>query len=121
MKILLKLLNKIGIVLTIFHWILLLITLPLLIGSGIDSGGSEPTWELLAIPIIIMDLPAIIAAAVIWLPINALIETYAGFWRGLAILCIFTATIQWLFIGHLITVKINEPKSRLTTISLNDE
>jgi hypothetical protein len=115
MKTLQKLLaSPFAIAFAVLHWI---IFLPALWNSNMHDGN----WQLLlSMIIIVIDLPAILPAALLSLPLYLLGEDNFA-WRAMLLASFLTITFQWLFIGKFFSDILKSKKSRATPPSLKDE
>lgn len=93
--------NKIGILLAIIQLILFWYASTISIGM-FDSPKHEVTWEVLFIPVFIINLPAIISAYVIFLLASFLIDERELF-TFLTFLTYALIVFQWLVVGKLIS------------------
>lgn len=114
--------NKIGIAFAVVHWIFLFLAFGYLVSSFADARNPDiDLLAVLAIIIIVSDLPAIIPAAILWSPFYVFVEDKTVFWCGILFTSIFTITFQWLFVGQSIYNIFSRTESKLTSISLTDE
>lgn len=120
MSILQKLLdNKIGIGLSIVHWVIL----SLAFGNFFAESVTEKSAivELLFILILIFDLPAMLSAVLLWLPVLLLSENTTNISYGFFFTCFFTITFQWLFVGKAVYNTFSAKAAKPISLSLNDE
>ncbi len=118
MKILEKILNnKTGIVFVIFHFILLVCS----VGFLADPHGEMTFGMALGLLVLMSDLPAIAAAALICLPLYILPVDRLIFYYGMFGVSFITIILQWLFIGKIFSNIFNPNESKPISISLTDE
>ncbi len=112
--------NKIGIALTLFNWILLYIAWKEVVFSIQKPDGYSPVWELVFVLVLIFNLPAILAAALLWLPAllfgDSLIFIFGVFYTSL-----LTMVFQWMLAVKVIYKTFSPTEAKLTTLSLTDE
>lgn len=119
MSILQKLLNnKIGIGLATAHWVVILLAF----NSFVDAHNPEPTLEIFLVLIIFVgDLPAIIPAALLWLPLYIFATEATNLFYGFVFTSVFTITFQWWLIGKAVYNTFICKKSKLISLALTDE
>ena len=110
--------NKIGIVFVIFHFILLVCSVPFLAHPPRDEMG---LGVLLGLLVLMSDLPAIAVAALLCLPLNVFPVDRIIYYYGMFVVSFFTIILQWLFIGKIFSNIFNPNKSKPILIFLNDK
>ena len=111
--------NKIGIGLAVVHWIII----ALAYGSirFFDAlPNSLSIFEIFGMLLLIVDLPAIIPAAFLWLPIFIFDKNAKNLFYGIAVTSFFTITYQWLFIGKAVHNTFSAEAAKPISLSLND-
>jgi len=113
--------NKIGIGLVIAHWFIIPLTVALFLPSHVSYIESNGIFEIiLLIIIVVCDLPAILPAMLLCLPIYLFSEDKTDFWKGVLLVSFFTITFQWLFIGKAIYNTFSAKAAKPISLSLND-
>lgn len=113
--------NKIGIILLVFHWLLIASAVSFLsFHSYADEQNSFGFIIFLAIANLICDLPAILTAMLVCLPIYIFSEDTTDFWHATFLIGFFTVTFQWLFVGKAIGNFLNPKTIKPISLSLND-
>lgn len=114
--------NKIGIGLVIAHWFIIPLTVALFLPSHFINIQSNGIFGMiLLITIVVCDLPAILPAMLLCLPIYLFSEDKTDFWNGVMLVSFFTITYQWLFVGKAIYNTFSSKAAKPITLSLNDE
>lgn len=115
MKTFLKLVkNPYAVMFAIIHWMIV----PFLFFEGEKELSKDSI--LLFILIVMLDLPAIALAAVIWLPVY-IFGNWDIFTNGVILISVLTSTFQWMIIGKMAFNLFDPSHSRMTTLSLKDE
>ncbi|MDQ6786506.1 MAG: hypothetical protein M3033_06765 [Acidobacteriota bacterium] len=113
--------NKIAVLITGAHWIIVCAPLLSFSGSLVDSGGQHPPWGMFVILILIFDLPAIAIAMLICEPLYIFLGNENVYWYALFFISLFTITFQWLFLVNLASSLFSKEEEKFITLSLNDE
>ena len=87
-----------------------------------DSKGEKfALAEFLFVIILICDLPAIAAAALLWIPVLLLSENGTSIFYGFIFTCFITTTFQWLFVGRALYNTFSPKAAKPISLALNDE
>lgn len=114
--------NKIAVLITGAHWIVVFALVVYSFGDMMDDGGNfQPTSSIFVISILIFDLPAVLVALFACLPLLLFRENENVYWYGVFLTSLFTITFQWLFVIKLLYNPFSKNAGKLTALSLNDD
>lgn len=119
--------NKIGVGLAAIHWfIVLFVILSIFLAPNTDTPSFTNTSNfethivILVVIVVVCYLPALLSAALIYLPIYVFAEDSTDFWKGVFLVNLFTVTFQWLFVGKIISNFFNPKAAKPISLFLND-